>query len=57
MVIQLFIIGVTYIISFGIGLIINVIFQNHDNHQLKKQMDGLTTPYLMKMVLEMKKLP
>jgi hypothetical protein len=36
MVIQLFTIAITYIISFGIGLTINVIFQNHNNHQIER---------------------
>lgn len=36
MVIQLFTIAITYTISLGIGLAINVIFQNHHNHQIER---------------------
>jgi hypothetical protein len=33
---QLFTIGITYMISLGIGLLINVMFQNHHNHQIER---------------------
>lgn len=36
MVIQLFTIAITYTISLGIGLLINVMFQNHHNHQIER---------------------
>lgn len=36
MLIQLFTIGIIYMISFGIGLTINMIFQNHHNSQIER---------------------